>query len=135
MALGPGWSTFGVGRGTCGISRRGREADIALPAHATKLNLTGKGVEVPTMELSLVEASVLGSALHFNFLVVDCEGCGCAFLEEYHTTLLAQVRGLILELDMPELCDYAIWQQRLTAGGLQVVHHLPGGHTVFMRPD
>lgn len=67
--------------------------------------------------------------LKFDTLVADCEGCICSFLEE-NEHYVKKYRMIILEQDLPNLCNYKAvnkklisWNFKLTSPGFVSVWH------------
>jgi len=69
--------------------------------------------------------------LSFNVLVVDCEGCFENVLNSIGEHI-QHFRLILLEMDMPHLCDYKKVHSHLMGHGFECVRD--GFHTIYSHP-
>jgi len=73
---------------------------------------------IPTYTIQQLETKY---NLQFDTLVADCEGCLGEFIEENEHFVSHQLKHVMFEADLPQLCDYNKIRKLLRAAGFKVV--------------
>lgn len=90
-----------------------------------------KNSTIPSYTLEEIESKY---KLHFNVLVVDCEGCMETFLYE-NPMFLDQLRMVMFETDYPDRCDYNKIKKILHDNGFRLKHNVYGFQYVYIRKE